>query len=89
MSEARKITDHAEIRKWAEQRGAVPTVVKGTERGGEGAGILRFDFGKPEERLKKVDWDTFFETFEEKCLALLAQDEIDGKTSRFFKFVSR
>ena len=24
MSEARKITDHAEIRKWAEARGALP-----------------------------------------------------------------
>jgi hypothetical protein len=55
MSEARKITDHAEIRKWAQARGAVPTVVKGTERGGEGAGVLRFDFDGREERLKEVD----------------------------------
>lgn len=89
MSEARKITDHAEIQKWAEARGAVPTVVKGTQRGGDGAGVLRFDFGESEERLKKVDWDTFFKTFDERGLALLAQDEIGGKTSRFFKFVER
>jgi len=88
MSEARKITDHAEVRKWAEARGGRPTVVKGTARG-EGAGVLRFDFGKPEQRLKEVDWDTFFKTFDERRLALLAQDEIDGKTSRFFKFVER
>jgi len=89
MSEARKITDHAKIRQWAEARGAVPTVVKGTEDGGEGEGVLRFDFGEREPRLKEVDWDTFFKTFEERHLALLAQDEIDGKTSRFFKFVKR
>lgn len=88
MSEARKITDHAEIRKWAEARGAVPTVVEGTE-GREGAGVLRFDFGEREPQLKEVDWDTFFKTFDERHLALLAQDEIDGKTSRFFKFVKR
>ncbi|HZT89208.1 MAG TPA: hypothetical protein VFA12_14635 [Stellaceae bacterium] len=89
MSEARKITNHAEIRKWAEARGGVPTIVKGTEKGGEGAGILRFEFDGPKDRLEPVDWDTFFETFEEKHLALLAQDKIDGKLSRFFKFVER
>ena len=88
MSEARKITDHAEIRTWAEARGAVPSVVEGTE-GGKGAGVLRFDFGEREPRLKEVDWDTFFKTFDSRRLALLAQDEIDGKTSRFFKFVER
>jgi hypothetical protein len=89
MSEARKITDHEEIRDWAEQRGGVPSVVKDTERHGSGAGILRFDFDGQEESLKKVDWDTFFKTFEEKKLALLAQDEVDGGTSRFFKFIER
>lgn len=88
MSEARKITDHAEIRKWAEERGAVPTVVKGTE-GREGAGVLRFDFNEREPRLKQVDWDIFFKTFDDRRLALLAQDEVDGKISRFFKFVER
>jgi len=90
MSEARKITNHDEIRKWAEARGGVPTVAKGTEKGGEGAGVLRFDFNEREESLKEIDWDTFFDTFEEKNLALLAQDKTaDGKTSRFFKFVER
>ncbi|HEX3881040.1 MAG TPA: hypothetical protein VHW66_00130 [Stellaceae bacterium] len=88
MSDARKITDHEEIRKWAEARGGVPTVVEGTEGGG-GAGVLRFDFGDREPRLKEVNWDTFFKTFDARRLALLAQDEIDGKTSRFFKFVER
>jgi hypothetical protein len=89
MSEARKITDHDEIRRWAEERGGVPTVAKGTEGRGQGAGVLRFDFDGREESLEEIDWDTFFETFEEKQLALLAQDEIDGKKSRFFKFVER
>ena len=89
MSEARKITDPAEIRRWAEARGAVPTIVKGNERGRKGGGVLRFDSGEREPRLREVDWDTFFKTFDEQRLALLAQDEIGGKTSRFFKFVER
>ena len=53
------------------------------------AGILRFDFDGGEESLEEVDWETFFQTFEDKKLALLAQDEIDGGKSRFFKFVER
>lgn len=89
MSAAKKLTDHDEIRKWAEERGGRPVVVKGTE-GGEGAGLLRFDFDKPDEKLREIDWETFFETFEEKGLALLAQEETgSGDTSRFFKFVQR
>lgn len=86
MSEARKLTDHAEIRKRAESRGAVPTVAEGTEGGG-GAGVPRVDFGKREPRLRQVDWGAFFATFDKRRLVLLAQDEIGGKTSRFFKFV--
>jgi hypothetical protein len=88
MSEARKITDHEEIVRWAEERGGVPSVAKGTEDG-PGAGVLRFDFDGREESLEEIDWNTFFETFEERKLALLAQDEIEGKTSRFFKFIER
>ena len=89
MSSSNTTTNHDEIRRWAEERGGVPTIAKGTEIRGEGAGVLRFDFGKREESLEEIDWDGFFETFEEKNLALLAQDEIDGKKSRFFKFVER
>ncbi|SER21365.1 hypothetical protein SAMN05216548_11360 [Faunimonas pinastri] len=90
MSSAEKITDHKKIRKWAEDRGGRPSVAKGTEKGGEGAGVLRFDFGPKEDSLEEIDWDAFFETFEEKKLALLAQEKTaDGKESRFFKFVER
>lgn len=89
MSEARKITDHDEIRRWAEERGGVPVVVEGTESGGDGAGVLRFDFGEREPNLKQVSWEDFFATFDKKHLALLAQDTVDGGTSRFFKFVER
>ena len=88
MSEARKITDHEEIRRWAEERSGIPTIVADTE-GKDGSGILRFDFGERDEGLKPIDWEDFFEILEQRNLALLAQDRIDGKTSRFFKFVER
>lgn len=88
MSEARKITDHAEIRRWAEARGGVPSIVQETH-GEDGGGVLRFDFGEREPRLEPVEWDEFFEVFETRKLALLAQDSAEDRESRFFKFVRR
>jgi hypothetical protein len=85
-------TDHDEIRHWAEERGAHPATVRGTEYGAE-AGILRFDFedfGAAEETLEPISWDEFFRKFEESNLALVYQDETDsGGTSRFARFIQR
>ena len=82
-------TDHDTIRKWIEQRGGTPTVVKDTEDA-DGEGILRIDFQEPDEALEEISWDDFFDTFEDRKLAFLYQDETaDGDESRFFKFVSR
>src|SRR5918997_4496278 len=87
MSQATTTTDHDEIRRWAEERGGRPSVVRtGRGRGG----ILRFDFGEDDEKLEETSWDEFFRIFEESELALLHQDTIgSGQTSRFFKFVAR
>ena len=89
MTEANTTTDHATIRRWAEERGGRPAMVKGTEdRSGEG--ILRFDFAEPDDKLEKISWEEFFQTFDDRKLALLHQDKTsDGKMSRFFKFVRR
>ena len=85
MSEAKTTTDHDEIRRWVEERGGTPARVRGTEPGG----ILRIDFGEPEESLEEISWDTFFEIFEDRGLAFLHQDEADGSESRFNKLVER
>ena len=39
-------TDHEQIRKWAEERNGRPAVVRTRKEQG---GILRIDFGEPEE----------------------------------------
>jgi hypothetical protein len=89
MAQAQTTTDHKTIRKWIEQRDGRPAKVKGTE-GEDGEGILRVDFAEPDEKLEPIDWDEFFETFDDRKLAFLHQDKTaDGKTSRFFKFVRR
>lgn len=86
MSSSNTTTDHDEIREWAEARDGHPAKV---DTGGDG-GILRIDFGKPEDNLEAIEWDEFFEIFDENNLAFLYQDKTaDGSESRFNKFVNR
>lgn len=92
MSSATKTTDHDEIRKWVEERGGHPARVDAGDHK-QGGGILRIDFKDPDDEndtLEPMEWDAFFETFDENDLAFLHQDKTaDGKVSRFNKFVSR
>lgn len=89
MAAAKRTIDHDEIRAWAEERGGRPVIVAATEDD-EGGGLLRIDFGEPNEEFEEIDWERFFEVFEENELALLHQDETaSGKPSRFAKFVRR
>ncbi|KIV67092.1 1,4-alpha-glucan branching enzyme [Rhizobium sp. UR51a] len=85
MTESATTTDHDTIRKWAEQRDGHPAKVDVTGDGG----ILRIDFGEPEDALKAISWDEFFEIFEDRKLAFLYQDRTSGGESRFNKFISR
>jgi hypothetical protein len=82
---AQTTTDHETIRKWAEERDGRPARVKGTGDAKD-AGLLRLDFGKPEESLEAISWEEFFEKFDESELAFLYEDEPDN---RFNKLVSR
>jgi hypothetical protein len=86
MSSSETTTDHDQIRRWVEARGGHPARVKGQGKGG----ILRIDFGEPEDTLEPISWDEFFKIFDENHLAFLYQDKTkDGGESRFNKFVER
>ena len=82
---ARTTTDHKTIRDWAEARGGHPARVKGTGAPYD-AGLLRLDFGAPEESLEPITWEEFFDKFEQRDLALLYEDEPEN---RFSKLVRR
>jgi hypothetical protein len=85
MTEATTTTDCNEIRRWAEERGGRPAHV--AETGGDGdPGILRIDFGEPDEGLEEISWDEWCRAFQENDLAFLYSPEGD---SRFNKLVSR
>jgi hypothetical protein len=89
MSRSRKTIDHETIRRWAEERGAKPSVVQAAEE--EGSGMIRINFpgysGK--ETLKEISWDEFFRIFEEKKLMFVYQERTKGNRSNFNKLVSR
>jgi hypothetical protein len=89
--EQRVLTDHDEIREWAESRDAHPACVKGTE-GNEGSCLLRLDFPgySGVQSLHSIPWDQWFRVFDQRNLALIVEDRMaDGKPGNFNKLVSR
>jgi hypothetical protein len=84
-------TDHQEIRRWAEERGAKPAAVIRTESGDD-PGIIRLDFPgySGAGSLEEIGWDEWFKKFDQRKLALLYQEETaGGQKSNFNKIISR
>lgn len=76
MSNAKKTTDHSEIQRWAESRGAEPALVLDSASQYDG-GVLRIripgtDLGP---RVKPLSWDAFFKKFDEEALAVILPEE--------------
>ena len=91
MATSHPLTDHDEIRRWAESRGAKPACVKGTG-GGDDTGMIRLDFPgySGGDSLEHISWDDWFQKFDESELALIVQDKTAaGEKSNFNKLVSR
>lgn len=87
QSSSETTQDHDRIRHWIEQRGGRPAIVKGTQSKGASAGLLRVKFDESEDNLEDVEWDEFFDTFDDNGLTFLYQETIEGNQSRFFKFI--
>lgn len=81
-------THHDVIKQWAEARGGTPATVEGTEHG-DHLGVLRFDFGGDNEKLRHVSWDEWFATFDARRLNFIYQEErSDRNRSTFFRLES-
>ena len=88
---SRVLTDHDEIRQWAEERDARPSAVQRTHTD-DSVGIIRLDFPgySGENSLEEIEWDEWFDKFDDNNLALVVQDETaGGEKSNFNKIVSR
>lgn len=91
MSSSKTTTDINEIRKWAEERGGIPSHVAGTEND-ESTGVLRINFPgfSGDDVLEEVPWEEWGQTFEDRKLAFLYQEETAaGEQSRFFRLIKR
>ncbi len=94
---AKTTTDHDEIRRWAESHGGKPAVVRSTHDEAHGSGkksrktgvgLLRLMFPKARQsdhgELEEIDWNEFFQQFEDSKLALLYEEG-----SNFNKLIGR
>lgn len=80
------------IRHWIEARGGHPATVRGTERGGEHADILRVDFpdGGADQKLKSLEWDELFQKFWRNRSRLPLSERNEGRQDQpFFKLVTQ
>lgn len=83
-------TDHKVIREWAQERGASPATIEGSEREGR-PGVLRFDFPgwRAGGRLRQISWNDWFKTFDDRRLNFIYQEQrSDGRQSNFFRLES-
>jgi hypothetical protein len=90
-AKTRVLTDHDEIRKWAEARGAKAASVARTANRDD-PGVIRLDFPgyTGEGTLESISWDEWFDKFDESGLALIVQDTTaEGERSNFNKLVRR
>lgn len=89
---SKSTTDHEEIRRWAEDRKAQPSCVRGTGDKND-VGMIRLDFpgyGDDSDSLQAISWDEWFEKFDERNLALVYQETTaSGERSNFNKLVDR
>lgn len=78
--------NHDVIKKWAEERGATPATVPGTQHG-DHLGVLRFDFpGYGGRELEHVNWEDWFKTFDDRDLVFVYQEhQKKGNQSNFFR----
>lgn len=90
-SNSKTTTSHAQIRRWAEARGARPARVRGTGRRND-PGMIRLDFPgySGAGKLQEISWDQWFDAFDENQLALVYQERTaGGNRSNFNKLVAR
>lgn len=84
-------TDHEEIRKWIEEHKGTPAVIKGMieETGVEIPEMLHVSFDQDDPNMEGLDWEEFFERFEDANLALVYNETIGEGETPDFEFADR
>jgi hypothetical protein len=70
--------EHAEIRRWVEERGGRPARVRGST-------VLRLAFDELPANWEAIEWQEFFETFDRTGLALWYEDTAGSRLCKLTK----
>jgi hypothetical protein len=102
MTETKLLTDHQDIRDWAGSRSGVPVIRDPAALIGNSEPVLMIQFGqhayqdgqgsdRPDDlgRPRLVEWDEWFEVFDEKQLALVVSADIEGQRDEFHEIIRR
>ena len=85
--------DNDEIRAWIEEKGGIPTTIKGMsedeEDGVESADMLHISFDPTDPNMVEMDWEEFFERLENENLALVYDPEANEDEAREFELVDK
>lgn len=78
----RATIDHETVRQWVERRGGEPAAVPADASAAAGRLCILFPdddrAGPADERAEPIDWESFFERFEDRELALVYREEVDS-----------
>lgn len=81
---------HHVIRRWAEERGALPATVAGDRARGSSRCLALPVPGCGGRHLRRVSWDDWFATFEEEGLSFIFREKKpDGSRSNYFILENR
>lgn len=83
--------DQAEIREWIEAHSGVPAVLKevSEDEGEESDDMLHISFDPNDPDMEEMEWDEFFERFDNDNLALVYDDLTPKGTVPDFELVDR
>jgi len=82
----RKYTrEHELIRAWAEARSGSPARVRSAGLRTDGATVLRIAFGPLPPTWEPLDWDAFFQAFDENDLAFLYEENPGSRICKLVK----
>lgn len=91
IAKLRTLVDHEEIRRWARERGATPSLGRRTHED-DSIGVIGLDFpgSRVPDSLEEISWDEWFRNFDENDLALIVEGEMaNGQSSNFHKLAAR
>lgn len=104
MTETILLTDHQAIRDWAGARSGMPAIRDAADLIGISEPVLMIKFGqetyedtdvsgsdRPDElgQPRLVEWDEWFDLFDEKQLALVVSSEVEGQRDEFHELVHK